>query len=290
MKDKVILVTGATSGIGKQSAIALATMGARLIITGRNAEAGSAAADEIRSLSGNQHVDLFLADVTSQADIRRLASHVIEKYGRLDVLINNAGMAAPQRILTSDGVETNFAANVVAPFLLTHLLQGALKQVPSARVITLMGGDVPNTLDLNNIQGENNFDGLNSYSQSKLAMMVVMSHYSQKMEGTGITMSCCYPGQASTNMTRGVTPEMLPEKMRWLFPVFRLMTKPDQGRSAKKAASSTIYLASSVNVEKTNGKYFNSKCKETQMPKVAYDATAREYLWSVVHKLTGLTE
>ncbi len=288
MKDKIVLITGATNGIGKQTALSLAKMNAQVFITGRNQKSGAEAVDEIKQLSGNSRVDLLLADVSKQADIKALASQVKEKYTRLDILINNAGLAAAKRQTTYDGVESNFAVNVVAPFLLTHLLLDSLKNSQSARVITLMGGDVPNKLETDNIQSERNFDGLNSYSQSKLAMMMVMYEFSQHVQGSKITMNCCYPGQASTNMTRNVTPEMLPKAMRWMFPIFKLMTRPDNDKSAAKASQSSVYLASSIEVEGITGKYFNPKCKETTMPKIVFDPEVRQNMWKSVQQIAGV--
>ncbi|MCX6067919.1 MAG: SDR family NAD(P)-dependent oxidoreductase [Chloroflexi bacterium] len=289
MNDKIVLITGATNGIGKQTALSLAKMGAQVIITGRNEKSGAEAVIEIKQLSGNSKVDLLLADVSKQADIKTLASHVKEKYARLDVLINNAGLAAAKRQLTGDGIEANFAVNVVAPFLLTHLLLDSLKNSQSARVITLMGGDVPNKLEIDNLQGERNFDGLNSYSHSKLVMMIMMYEFSQRVKTSKVTMNCCYPGQASTNMTRSVTPEMFPKAMRWIFPIFQLMTRPDNGKSAAKASRSSIYLASSIDVEGVTGKYFDPKCKETAMPKIVFDSEVRQNLWEKVHQIAGVS-
>jgi NAD(P)-dependent dehydrogenase (short-subunit alcohol dehydrogenase family) len=288
MKDKIVLITGATGGIGKQTALTLAKVGAQVIITGRNENNGAEAVEEIKRFSGNPKVNLLLADVSKQADIKALASQVKEKYERLDILINNAGLAAAKRQLTDDGIESNFAVNVIAPFLLTHLLLDSLKNSQAARVITLMGGDVPAKLEIDNLQGERNFDGLNSYSQSKLAMMIVMYEFSQQIQGSKITMNCCYPGQASTNMTRSVTPEMLPKAMRWMFPIFTLMTRPDNGKSAAKASQSSIYLASSMEVEGLTGKYFNPICKETEMPKIASDSEVRHNLWAMVRQIAGV--
>lgn len=289
MKEKIVLITGATNGIGKQTALSLAKMGAQVMIVGRNQTSGLEAVAEIKQSSGNSRVDLLLADVSKQAEIKALASQVKERVGRLDVLINNAGLAAAKRQLTDDGIESNFAVNVVAPFLLTHLLLDSLKCSQSARVITLMGGDVPNQLDIDNLQGERSFDGLNSYSQSKLAMLMVMFEFSQQLRDSTIALNCCYPGQASTPMTRSVTPEMLPKSMRWMFPIFKWMTRPDQDKSAAKASQSSTYLASSVEVEGVTGKYFSSKCRESAMPAIVFNLEMRQMIWATVNQLAGVS-
>ncbi|MDA0244736.1 MAG: SDR family NAD(P)-dependent oxidoreductase [Chloroflexi bacterium] len=288
MKDKTVLITGATSGIGKYTALALAKMGAHVLITGRNEAGGQEAIAEIKQLSGSSKVDLFLADLSKQADVVALAHQVQTNYERLDVLVNNAGSAATQRLLSPDGLELNFAINVVAPFLLTQLLLSVLQASQGARVITLMGGNVPHKLEVDNLQSERRFDGLNAYSQSKLAMMVVMYEFSQQLKDSSITMNICYPGQASTKMTRSVTPEMFPRGIRWLFPVFKLMTRPDNGKSAGKASQSSVYLASSVDVAGVTGRYYSSKAKETKMPDVVFDPKIRQNLWGLVHQLTNI--
>jgi NAD(P)-dependent dehydrogenase (short-subunit alcohol dehydrogenase family) len=177
MKNKIVLITGATSGIGFQTALALAKMGAQVIITGRSKSSGEVAVAEIKAANGNAKVDLLIGDLSAQANVRSLAEQFKGWYERLDVLINNAGLAASQKEVTADGVESNFAVNVAAPFLLTHLLMDSLTASPSGRVVTLMGGDVPAKLDTDNLQAERSFDGLNSYSQSKLAMMVIMYEF-----------------------------------------------------------------------------------------------------------------
>ncbi len=263
MKDKVVLITGATSGIGKQTALALAKMGARVVVTGRSKQSGEEAVAEIKAASGNANVDLLTGDLSAQANVHALAEQFKARYDRLDVLINNAGLAASERKLTEDGIESNFAVNVVTPYLLTRLLMDSLKKSPSPRVVTLMGGDVPAKLDMDNLQSEKSFDGLNTYSQTKLAMMVLMYEFAQREKD--MTINVCYPGQASTNMTRSVTPEMLPRAMRWMFPVFKLMVRDDGGKSAAKASRSSIYLASSPEVEGVTGKYFDTNCKEGGM-------------------------
>ena len=164
MQDKIVLITGATSGIGYQSALALAGMGAQVIVTGRRRQNAEEAVARLKSTSGNARVDFLLADLSKQADIHALAESFKAKYPRLNVLINNAGLATSARQITTDGVEAMFAVNVVAPFMLTTLLVDLLKASPSGRVVTLMGGDVPGKLDTDNLQAERSFDGLSSYS------------------------------------------------------------------------------------------------------------------------------
>lgn len=140
MQGKTVLVTGATSGIGQETAIGLAKMGAQVIITGRNRQRGEAAVSEIKQASGNPKVDLMIADMTSQADIECLADDVIARYPRLDVLVNNVGMVVNTRQMTVDGIELNFAVNHLAPFLLTHRLLPLLQRSAPARVVNVTGG------------------------------------------------------------------------------------------------------------------------------------------------------
>jgi NAD(P)-dependent dehydrogenase (short-subunit alcohol dehydrogenase family) len=286
MQNKIVLITGATSGIGFQTALALAKIGAQIIVTGRSPKTAEDAVTKIKSASGNSRVNFLLADLIKQAEIRALVETFKQKYPRLDVLINNAGLAASQKELTTDGIESNFAVNVVGPFLLTHLLMDSLKASPSGRVVTLMGGNVPAKLDTDNLQAERSFDGLNSYSQSKLTMMVMMYEFAQREKG--VTINVCYPGQASTNMTRSVTPEMLPGFMRFLFPIFKLVLREDGGKSAAKASRSSVYLASSPEVEGVSGKYFDTNSKAAEWSSAILDANLRTQLWSTVERLARL--
>lgn len=290
MQDKIILITGATSGIGFQTALALAKMGAQVIVTGRNQTTAQEAVAKIKSASGNSRVDFLLADLSKQAEIRTLAASFKQKYSRLDVLINNAGLAASQRQTTTDGVEAMFAVNVIAPFLLTRLLMDSLQAAPSARVVALTGGDLPAQLALDNLQAEHSFDGLNSYSQTKVAMMAVMYEYAERTRGSNVTINVCYPGQASTNMTRGVTANMLPGFMRLLFPLFKLAVRDDNGKSAAKAARSSIYLAASPDVAGITGTYYDTNSKLTAWPPAVLDTTTRENLWEIVSRLSGIKQ
>jgi NAD(P)-dependent dehydrogenase (short-subunit alcohol dehydrogenase family) len=286
MQNKIILITGGTGGIGQQTALALAKMGAHVIVTGRSRASGEAAVADIKQASGNSRIDLLLGDLSTQVGVRAIAEQFRVTHERLDVLINNAGLAASERKLTADGLESNFAVNVVAPFLLTYLLMGSLRASPSPRVVTLMGGGVPAKLDMGDLQSERLFDGLNSYSQSKLAMMAVMYEFAQRAQG--VTINVCYPGQASTDMTRGVTPAMLPAALRWMFPLFKLMTRPDGGKSAAKASRSSVYLASSPDVEGVSGQYFDTNSRRAAWPPAVLDSASREKIWKTVKRLTQL--
>jgi len=288
MKNKIILITGGTGGIGKQTALTLAKMGAHVVVTGRSQASGEAAVSELKRLSGSQQVDLLLADISTQAGVRSLSDQFKAKYDRLDVLINNAGLAASARQLTEDGVESNFAVNAITPFLLTHLLMDRLKSSASARVINLTGGEAKGVIDLDNLQAERSFSGLNSYSHSKLVMMAMAYEFAQRVQGTNVTINVCYPGQAATNMTRSVTPEMLPGFMRFMWPFFKLAIREDGGKSAEKASRSSVYLASSVEVEGVNGKNFDTKSKMVDWPAAVVDQSTRQQIWKVAEQVSRL--
>ncbi len=284
MQNKTVLITGGTGGIGKQTALALARLGAQVIVTGRSQASGEAAVSELKQRSGSQQIELLLADLSTQAGVRSIADQFKQKYGCLDVLVNNAGLAEAQRRLTEDGVESDFAVNVIAPFLLTQLLMDCLKSSPSARVISVTGGFHPAKIELDNLQGERSFMGLTSYSHSKLVMMAVMYEFAQRTQGSNVTINVCYPGQASTNMTWSVTPEMSPFILRLMWPLFRLMIRPDGGQSAAKASRSSVYLASSPEVESVNGTYFDTKSKIAAWPKAVLDPAVRHKLWMIVEQ------
>jgi NAD(P)-dependent dehydrogenase (short-subunit alcohol dehydrogenase family) len=286
MKNKIILITGATSGIGKQTALSLASLGATVIVTGRNQQNGEDAIKEIKAISKNEKIDLILADTSTIGGVKSLVAEFKSKYNHLDILINNAGLAGNEYKKTEDGFEANFAVNVVAPYLLTTLLMDTLKASKTARVITLTGGDLPSKIQLDNMQSEKSFNGLSTYSQTKMIMMCLMYELSQRYLNSNITMNICYPGQASTRMTQNVTADMLPFLMRPIFPLFKLLVKPDNGKSAKKASRSSVYLATSKDVENKTGIYCNKNVQLKEMPKVVTDYENRKYIWEYLTKLT----
>jgi NAD(P)-dependent dehydrogenase (short-subunit alcohol dehydrogenase family) len=283
MQGKIALVTGATSGIGQETAIGLARLGAHVIITGRNRQRGEAAVAEIQEAGGNPKIDLLIADMTSQTSIHQLADQVIANYPRLDVLVNNVGMVVSTRQLTVDGIELNFAVNHLAPFLLTHRLLPLLKHSAPARVINVTGG-IPGKVDLENLQAEkSNYVGFMAYSHSKSIMMAASYEFARRLQGTGVTLNVAYPGGvSSTNM--GSQPSTLP---LWIRPLFSVVRRT-LDTTAEKAARSSIYLASSPEVEGVTGQYFNTNSKNVKWNAAAYDDAVRKSIWELSEWLAHL--
>src|SRR3712207_2944731 len=204
MGEKVCLITGATSGIGKATAMGLANMGASVVMVGRDRGRGEAALAEIKESSGNASVDLMLADVSSQEQIRRLADDFKEAYPRLDVLINNAGVFRSKRITTADGLEMTVAVNHLAYFLLTNLLLDVLRASAPSRIVNVSSGAQSNgTIDFDDLQGETEYKGTKAYSQSKLANVLFTYELARRLEGTGVTANCLHPGAVRTNFGSG---------------------------------------------------------------------------------------
>ncbi len=285
MQGKVVLVTGGTSGIGQETAIGLAKLGAQIIITGRNRERGEIAAKEIQAASGNPQVHLMIADMTSQASIRQLADEVYACYSRLDVLVNNVGMVVPTRQLTVDGVELNFAVNHLSAWLLTTLLQPLLEDSAPARVINVTGGIV-GKVDLENLQAEkSNYVGFMAYSHSKSILMAASYEMAQRLSGKGISVNVAYPGGVNTT-NMGRQPSTLPIWMRPLMSVVRRTLNT----TAEKAARSSIYLASSPEVEGVTGQYFNTNSKLAKWNPTVFDDHIRETVWALSEALTQLEQ
>lgn len=284
MHGKIVLVTGGTGGIGQHTAIGLASRGAHIVVTGRDEARGQAGVAAIKQASGSAHVDLLLADLSRQADIRQLADTFGATYDRLDVLINNVGLLEAKRRLTTDGVEAHLAVNVLAPFLLTHELLDLLRASAPARVINVTGG-IPGRIDLNNLQAEASFQGLQTYSHAKSIMMAMSYEFAQRLQGTGVTLNVAYPGAAATAMTQAMTPATVPLVMRLIWPLFRVVMN---NAKPERAARSSIYLASSADVVGVNGVNFGTNSKPTKWPEDVRNASKRQRLWQISEQLTGM--
>ena len=276
MGGKVALVTGGTSGIGKATAIALSAMGADVVITGRNPKRGEKAAAEIRAQTGGR-VDLALADLSSQAEVRGLAEGFKERYDRLDVLVNNAGLVQSKRSETVDGLETTFATNHLAPFLLTNLLQDILQKSAPSRVVTVSSeAERGGNIDFDDLQSEKKYRGFQVYGMTKLANILFTYELAERLEGTGVTATCMHPGAVNTRFgTNNSGP------MTTLFRLFKpFMRSPEQG------ADTVIWLAFSPDVEGVSGRYYADR-KPLEPKKIANDPTARRRLWEESERLTG---
>jgi retinol dehydrogenase 14 len=278
MSEKVCLITGASSGIGKATAAGLANMGASVVMVGRDRGRGETAMAEIKEGNPDASVDLMLADVSSQEQIRRLADEFKEAYPRLDVLINNAGVFLSKRITTTDGIEMTFAVNHLAYFLLTNLLLDMLKASAPSRIVNVSSGAQSNgTIDFDNLQGEKGYKGTKAYSQSKLANVLFTYELARRLEGTGVTANCLHPGAVRTNFGSGSS-GVFGFMVRALRP---LMISPEKG------AETSIYLASSPEVEGLSGRYF-VKIAEARSSDESYDERIARRLWEVSSELTNL--
>ena len=278
MHDKVCMVTGATSGIGLVTAQALARDGAKVIVVGRNPERGAATVGRIQQETGNSAVELMVADLSVQAQVRQLASEVQRRFAHIDVLINNAGALFGQRQLTAEGIEMTFALNHLAYFLLTNLVLDRLSASASGRVVNVSSEAHRGArLDFSDLQGEHRYRGWRAYAQSKLANILFTYELARRLEGTGVVTNALHPGFVATNFgrnNRSVTAA--------LWRILQLAAiSPEQG------AQTIIYLASSAEVEDVTGKYF-VKNKAVRSSEASCDRTVAERLWQVSADLTGL--
>ena len=274
------MVTGANSGIGKATAMGLAEMGATVILVCRSKEKGEAALSEMREKSGNNSLDLMLADMSSMQSVRQLASEFRRKYDRLHVLVNNAGLFMFTRTTTGDRLETTFEVDYLSHFLLTGLLIDLLKASAPSRLVEVSSiAHYNGHIDFDDLQGEKGYGGWRAYSQAKLAQVLFTYELARRLKGTGVTANCLHPGAVATNIwSRPLGRAGFIMKLLRLF-----MMGPEGG------AKTPIYLASSPDVEGVSGKYFTNK-KEKESSKESNDEQVARRLWLVSEELTGLPE
>lgn len=278
LSGKTILITGGNAGIGKETAVALARMGADVVIVSRNHARGEAAVAEIRQRSGSQRVSMLQADMASMQSIRALADAFKAGHGRLDVLVNNAGALHYERHETADGLEMTFGVNHIGYFLLTHLLQDLLKATPGARIV--------NVSSEAHRMGRVNFDDLNStrsygaypaYGTSKLMNLLFTYELARRLEGTGVTVNALHPGVIASGFGSG-------GNLFWR--VGFALVRPFM-QSAEGGARTSIFLASSPEVEGVTGKYF-IRCKPRRSSAASYDQATARRLWEVSEQICGL--
>jgi retinol dehydrogenase 14 len=279
MHGKTVLITGGTGGIGRAAAISLASMGASVGVTGRDRARAERAAAEITRESGNPAVDVFVADMSSQTEVWRLAGEVLSAYPRLDVLLNNVGGFWAHRHATADGLEHTFALNHLAPFLLTNLLLERLVASAPARVVTVSSGaQAQGKIDFDDMMGERKYSGQRAYSQSKLANVMFTYELAKRWEGTGVTATALHPGVTRTAFGAEDSAHTMAPIIAVLRPFMR---------SPERGADTAVYLASSPEVEGVTGRYFaNRKAKNSH--ESSYDTATTARLWRVSADLVGL--
>jgi retinol dehydrogenase-14 len=279
MTGRTVLVTGATGGIGRATALGLAAMGAHLAITGRDRGRTEDAAREIRAAGGGQ-VDAFVADLSAQSQVRRLAGEVLQRLPRIDVLVNNAGGYWNTRHVTADGLEHTFALNHLAPFLLTSLLLDRLNHSAPARVVTVSSNaQALGRIDFDDLQAERSYSGARAYNQSKLANVLFTYELVRRLPGTSVTANALHPGLVNTSF--GAED---PGVVQRLFVPFM---RPFMNAPARGAATS-IHVASAPGLEHVTGRYFAGG-KPRKSSRRSYDQAAAARLWEVSTDLVGLT-
>lgn len=276
MKNKICMVTGANSGIGKVTALELARMGAAVVMVCRNKEKGERAAAEIADLTGNKEMHLIIGDLSSQQEIRTVANEFRRKFGSLHVLVNNAGGLVPTRQFTADGIEKTFAVNHLGYFLLTNLLLDVLiKSAPSRIVNVASSVHHYAKLDFGNLQGERKYRQFQAYSLSKLENVLFSYELARRLDGSGVTVNCMEPGAVFTNFynNSGIGLKLFSSLFGWTM------------RSSEKGAETVIYLASSPDVAGVTGKYFKDK-KAIASSKLSMDPEISRSLWELSERMT----
>lgn len=281
---KVCLITGATSGIGEATAQTLAEKGATLVIVARNQARAEATRDKIFQVTDSQSVEYLLADLSAMDGVRQLAAHFLERYDRLDVLINNAGADFFRRQLSADGYEMTFALNHLSYFLLTNLLLGILKSTAAlqgeARVVNVASdSNFDGIIRFDDLMFEHGYPpgGYRAYAQSKLANVMFTFELARHLEGSGVTANALHPGFVATNM--GKNNGLLGRLAMGIAHKFAI--------SPQEGAQTSIYLACSPEVKEVNGQYFTQRQAVKANP-AAYDAEACARLWEISENLTFL--
>jgi NAD(P)-dependent dehydrogenase (short-subunit alcohol dehydrogenase family) len=278
VSGKTCVVTGANSGIGLEIARGLAVEGCRVLMVARDQRRGEEARSDVVATTKNDEVELHLCDLSSQHQVRRLAERILDRCERLDVLVNNAGLTLGRRTSTEDGIETTFAINHLAPFLLTNLLWDRLKQSAPSRVITVASeahrGAV---IDFEDPGGERRYSGWRAYQQSKLANILFSRELARRSRGSGVTATCLHPGVVRTGFGgRG------PAFIRFGVRIGRFFLL-----SPKKGADTAVWLASSPEVEGASGGYYEKR-RLMNPSSAARDPEAAKHLWDLSERLTGL--
>ena len=272
MSGRVVMVTGANAGMGKEIVFALAGMGATVVMVCRDSGRGEAARREVQERSGSGDVELLVADLSSQQSIRNLVSEFAASHDRLHVLVNNAGITQPRRIETADGLESVFATNHLGPFLLTNLLLPLLTASAPSRVVTVASGaHTMGKIDFDDVQASRRYNEIAVYNQSKLANLLFTYELARRIAGTGVSANAADPGFVKTNL-----------RVPFPYSIFSFMRG-----AAVDGARPAVFLASSPEVEGVSGRYFGRK-GEVRSSKASLDEADARRLWTLSAQLTHL--
>jgi len=273
------MVTGASSGIGKETSKRLAELGAIVVLVCRNQKKGEKAMSEIKGASNNAQVELMLADFASLDSVRALAKEFLEKHHSLHVLVNNAGGVNVMRSMTADGFETTFQVDYLSHFLLTNLLLDVLEKSAPSRIVNVSSAShYGGHLNFDDLQMKKRYGVMKAYSRAKLAQVLFTYELSRRLQGTGVTVNALHPGAVATNIWKG---SMGP--FSFLGNISRLFLI-----SPEKGAETPVYLATSPEVEGVTGKYYDHR-REKQSSAESYDRATAEKLWDESEKMTGLS-
>jgi NAD(P)-dependent dehydrogenase (short-subunit alcohol dehydrogenase family) len=280
MKGKTVLITGADGGIGREITRALAKQGAALVMACIDVNDARPVWEEMKESTGNSVIDVMQLDLASLASIRSFVGSFSEKYPKLHVLINNAGVYCAKRGETIDGFEKTIGINYLGPFLLTHLLLPVMKQTPEARIVNVSSNACfQGRLNLDNLQLQKGYQGFKAYANSKLAIVLFTLELAERLKDSGITVNAVHPGHVATNIWN-----MWPGKwyQSLLFRIIRRFA-----RTPEEAAHNSVFLACSDEVKGVTGTYFDDRKPKALSP-ACRDVTLRKRLWELSEKLTGL--
>jgi NAD(P)-dependent dehydrogenase (short-subunit alcohol dehydrogenase family) len=287
LKGKTVLITGANAGIGKAATIQLARLGAEVVMVCRNPERGLKAMQEVIDLTGTNTIDLITMDLASQTSIRAGVDQFNDHHQRLDVLIHNAANfdhTLQQAVLTAEGVETVFATNHLAPFLLTHLLLDTLKANAPSRIITVASKGLISypflDIEFDNLHGERKFTMQHAYYHSKQAQVMFTFDLARRLQGTGVTVNCVRVGNVA------IPDERLGHLPSWLVKIYHMKRK--FAMTPEKMAETYVWLAADPSLQDATGGYYDAPNVPVKANKPAYSLATQQKLWDVSMRLTNL--
>lgn len=265
MKDKIILITGSTDGIGKQVALELLELDAHVILHGRNLEKMKRTLKELRKNTTAGKISTVMGDFSSFDSVKRMSDDLHMQFDRIDVLINNAGLFSWKREMTENGNETTFQVNHLAPFLLTSLLIDLVKKSEFARIVNVASGIHSDSINFDNLQGEQNFSRMDAYCRSKLCNILFTYKLADLLSESHVTANTLHPGYINSNIN----------------------PNDSEGQPVTQGVISTIFLATSPSMKEVSGKYVSQHAKIVDSKAISYDKDAQNKLWEISEKLIG---